>query len=143
MKLGLKKSFEIEITDSLVNSFAELSGDFNPLHTNKDYAISNGFGNKVCHGMLLGSFFSQLIGMYLPGKNALYFSQSMNFINPCLVRNNRQHTNTKTDIKYCSNHLILAQTVPPVRRSSPRRSGPCTPRASPCGRPRWRPAKSR
>ena len=29
MKLGLKKSFEIEITDSLVNSFAELSGDFN------------------------------------------------------------------------------------------------------------------
>ena len=85
MKLGLKKSFEIEITDSLVNSFAELSGDFNPLHTNKDYAISNGFGNKVCHGMLLGSFFSQLIGMYLPGKNALYFSQSMNFINPCLV----------------------------------------------------------
>ena len=46
MKLGLKKSFEIEITDSLVNSFAELSGDFNPLHTNKDYAISNGFENN-------------------------------------------------------------------------------------------------
>ena len=85
IKIGLKKSFEIEITDSLIKSFSELSGDFNPLHTDKEYAISNGFGNKVCHGMLLGSFFSQLIGMYLPGKNALYFSQSMNFINPCLV----------------------------------------------------------
>ena len=85
IKIGLKKSFEIEITDSLIKSFSELSGDFNPLHTDKEYAISNGFGNKVCHGMLLGSFFSQLIGMYLPGKNALYFSQSLNFINPCLV----------------------------------------------------------
>ena len=85
MKLGLKKSFEIEITDSLVNSFAELSGDFNPLHTNKDYAISNGFENKICHGMLLGSFFSQLIGMYLPGKHALYLSQSVEFRNPCFI----------------------------------------------------------
>ena len=88
MKLGLKKSFEIEITDSLVNSFAELSGDFNPLHTNKDYAISNGFENKICHGMLLGSFFSQLIGMYLPGKNSLYFSQTLNFRNPCFIDDN-------------------------------------------------------
>ena len=69
IKIGLKKSFEIEITDSLIKSFSELSGDFNPLHTDKEYAISNGFGNKVCHGMLLGSFFSQLIGMYLPGNN--------------------------------------------------------------------------
>ena len=85
MKLGLKKSFEIEITDSLVNSFAELSGDFNPLHTNKDYAISNGFGNKVCHGMLLASLFSRLTGMYLPGKGSLFFSQSLNFISPAFI----------------------------------------------------------
>jgi len=35
--------------------------------------------------MLLASFFSRLIGMYLPGKNALYFSQNLNFVNPCFI----------------------------------------------------------
>jgi acyl dehydratase len=35
--------------------------------------------------MLLGSFFSRLVGMYLPGKNALYFSQTLNFQAPCFA----------------------------------------------------------
>ena len=32
--------------------------------------------------------FSQLIGMYLPGKNSLYFSQTLNFRNPCFIDDN-------------------------------------------------------
>ncbi len=85
IEIGLKKSFNVHMTDSLLNSFSKLSGDFNPLHNDEEYAVSHGFDNKVCHGMLLSSFLSQLIGMHLPGKNALYFSQSLNFMNPCLV----------------------------------------------------------
>ena len=65
--------------------FAKLSGDFNPLHMDEDYALNTNFEKRVCHGMLLASFFSQLVGMYLPGKNSLYFSQSLNFRNPCFV----------------------------------------------------------
>ena len=38
--------------------------------------------------MLLASFFSQLVGMYLPGKNSLYFSQTLNFRNPCFIDDN-------------------------------------------------------
>jgi len=85
IEIGLKKSFEIKITEDMLNSFSELSGDFNPLHMDKEYANSTGFDERVCNGMLLASFFSRLIGMHLPGKNALYFSQSLNFVNPCLL----------------------------------------------------------
>ena len=35
--------------------------------------------------MLLGSFLSRVDGMYLPGKHALYFSQSIEFRNPCFI----------------------------------------------------------
>jgi len=35
--------------------------------------------------MLLASFFSRLVGMHLPGKNSLYFSQTLNFRNPCFI----------------------------------------------------------
>ena len=83
--VGQKVTFSEKIDESLLVDFAKLSGDFNPLHMDEDYALNTNFEKRVCHGMLLASFFSQLVGMYLPGKNSLYFSQSLNFRNPCFV----------------------------------------------------------
>ena len=83
--VGQKVVFSEKIDESLLTDFAKLSGDFNPLHMDEDYALNTNFEKRVCHGMLLASFFSQLVGMYLPGKNSLYFSQSLNFRNPCFV----------------------------------------------------------
>jgi acyl dehydratase len=85
IEIGQKKNFEIVVTESLVNTFADISGDYNPLHVDENYANSTNFKHRVCHGMLLASFFSRLVGMYLPGKNALYFSQSLKFIAPCFI----------------------------------------------------------
>jgi 3-hydroxybutyryl-CoA dehydratase len=86
--VGQKANFLKKIDEALVNNFAKLSGDFNPLHMDEEYASTTNFGKRVCHGMLLASFFSQLVGMYLPGKNSLYFSQTLNFRNPCFVDDN-------------------------------------------------------
>ena len=83
--IGQKRKFSVKITESLVNEFAKISGDYNPLHMDEQYAESTKFGKRVCHGMLLGSFFSKMVGMYLPGKNALYFSQAMDFRLPCFI----------------------------------------------------------
>ena len=85
IEIGLTKQFQITITETMVDDFAKLSGDFNPLHTDSEYAVSSGFHGRVCHGMLLGSFFSRLIGMYLPGKHALHFSQSLKFVNSSTI----------------------------------------------------------
>ena len=83
--IGTKKKFNVTISEEMVNDFAKLSGDYNPLHMNKEYAASTSFKKRVVHGMLLASFLSRMDGMYLPGKHALYFSQSLNFVNPCFV----------------------------------------------------------
>ena len=85
IKIGLKRNFQVTITESMLNDFAKLSGDFSPLHMDQEYAASTSFKKRVVHGMLLASFFSRIDGMYLPGKHALYFSQSLNFVNPCFV----------------------------------------------------------
>jgi len=85
MKIGQKKNFSLIITKSLIDDFAKISGDYNPLHMDDEYASNTTFEKRVCHGMLLSSFFSKLIGMYLPGKNALYFSQSLQFKSPCFI----------------------------------------------------------
>ena len=85
IEIGLTKQFQIAITESMIDDFAKISGDYNPLHMDEKFAQSRDFKNRVCHGMLLGSLFSRLIGMYVPGKYGLYFSQTLNFVNPTIV----------------------------------------------------------
>jgi acyl dehydratase len=58
-----------------VAAFAAISGDFSPLHMDDEYARGTEFGGRVVHGLLVGSLFSQLVGMHLPGKQALYLGQ--------------------------------------------------------------------
>jgi acyl dehydratase len=83
--IGYSKKFTVKINSKMLDDFAALSGDYNPLHMDSGYAEKTQFKKQVCHGMLLTSFFSRLIGMYIPGKNALYFSQTINFRSPCFV----------------------------------------------------------
>ena len=85
ISIGQQESFMIKITASMVEKFSNLSGDLNPLHMDNEFAESSSFKKRIVHGMLLSSFFSQLIGMKLPGKNALYFSQTLNFRSPCYI----------------------------------------------------------
>ena len=83
--IGQKESFRVKITESMVETFGNFSGDLNPLHLDIKFAESSSFKKRVVHGMLLSTFFSQLVGMHLPGKNALYFSQTLNFRAPCYI----------------------------------------------------------
>jgi len=85
IEIGMQKSFKIFISEDMLADFAKLSGDDNPLHMNEEYASSTSFKKRVCSGMFLSSFFSTLVGMYLPGKHALHISQSLNFVNPCFI----------------------------------------------------------
>ena len=85
LHIGQKAEFLEIISESRVQEFAKLSGDFNPHHMDEEYAKKTKYEKRICHGMLLASFFSKLVGMYLPGKNALYFSQNLNFVGPCFI----------------------------------------------------------
>ena len=68
-----------------VLAFAALSGDYSPLHVDPVYAASTELGAQVVHGILLASLFSQLVGMRVPGKHALYLGQDLTFRRPVLV----------------------------------------------------------
>ena len=85
IKIGQSKKFQVIITESMVNDFAKISGDFSPIHMDEEYAKTTTFKKRVVHGMLLASFLSRIDGMYLPGKHALYFSQNIEFRNPCFI----------------------------------------------------------
>ena len=85
IELGMQKSFKVDISKNMLDVFGRDTGDYNPLHMSEEYASSTSFKKRVCSGMFLSSFFSRIVGMYLPGKHALHISQSLNFVNPCFI----------------------------------------------------------
>jgi 3-hydroxybutyryl-CoA dehydratase len=82
---GLRKTFRVNISESMVNEFAKLTGDYAPMHMDEEHARKTDFKHRICHGMLIVSFFSRLIGMHLPGENGLLLSYSANHLLPCFL----------------------------------------------------------
>ena len=110
IKIGQTVKFAEKITQTRLDDFAKLSGDYNPLHMDANYAANTRFEKQVCHGMLLASFFSKLVGMYMPGKNALYFSQTLNFQAPCYIEDEVTIQGEVTD-KSDSTRIITIKTL--------------------------------
>jgi 3-hydroxybutyryl-CoA dehydratase len=53
---------EVEITQAGIDAYAEVAGDFNPIHVDPEYAAQTPFGGTVAHGFYVLSFGSVLLG---------------------------------------------------------------------------------
>ncbi|MDD2710547.1 MAG: MaoC family dehydratase [Verrucomicrobiae bacterium] len=82
---GLTRTFEVPLTEALLDQFAACSGDINPLHMDAEEARRRGFEGRVAHGMLLGALLSRLVGCHLPGRNALLLASQFKFNRPCVA----------------------------------------------------------
>lgn len=72
LKIGMTEEFCVKMTEEMQADFRKITGDINPMHSSKEFAKQRGFSDKLVFGMLTASFFSKLVGVYLPGKNCLF-----------------------------------------------------------------------
>jgi 3-hydroxybutyryl-CoA dehydratase len=70
------------VQDAEVDAFARLSGDLNPLHTDRTFALQKGFPDRVVHGAFLAALVSRFVGMELPGRRSLLLSLKLDFAAP-------------------------------------------------------------
>jgi acyl dehydratase len=82
---GRQAVVDFSVDAQQMRQFAELSGDFNPLHTDDAHARAKGFDGAVVYGALLVAKVSQLIGMQLPGRDGVWASVSLDFRKPLYV----------------------------------------------------------
>ncbi len=82
LTVGQKASFSKKITERDVATFAEISGDRNPLHLDANYAQGTRFGARIAHGAFTFGVISAALGMELPGPGTVYMSQSLKFSRP-------------------------------------------------------------
>lgn len=85
LAIGQQEEIVRTVTAEDVAAFARLSGDFNALHLDEQFAARTSFRRPVAHGFLQASLLSTLVGMKLPGEGALYLSQSIEFTRPVFV----------------------------------------------------------
>ena len=85
LKVGLDAQFETTIGEDAMRRFVEISGDVNPLHMDDAFARNRGFPGRVVFGMLASSFYSKLVGVYLPGKFALLHGIDVEMKAPAFV----------------------------------------------------------
>jgi len=76
--------FRVDVTPESALAFAELSGDWNPLHTNPAHAAGTSFRVPVLHGAFSAGLFSRMAGMHLPGTDCLLHSLQLRFVAPIL-----------------------------------------------------------
>lgn len=110
IKVGDIFSLERFIDEASVDKFADLSGDYNPLHMDEQYAKKTEFKERIVHGMLLASLFSNLVGMKCAGKGSLYLSQDLHF-KKALPMNNKVKVEGKVVTKIDSVKIIEMKTV--------------------------------
>lgn len=79
LEVGQTAEFSRQLTAELIDMFAAVSGDLNPVHLDQDYAETTAFGERIGHGIWVASLISAALAMRLPGPGAIYRSQQIRF----------------------------------------------------------------
>jgi len=85
IELGMSASLDTVVTERDIISFANITGDRNPVHLDAGYAATTSFKGRISHGMLTASYISAVFGMRLPGPGAIYVAQTLNFRRPVWI----------------------------------------------------------
>jgi 3-hydroxybutyryl-CoA dehydratase len=85
LKVGDSAQFSKTITETDINDFAKLTGDFNPVHLDQAYAEKTIFKGRIAHGLLSVGLLSSILGNILPGHGTIYLSQEVKFLAPVRI----------------------------------------------------------
>jgi acyl dehydratase len=75
----------LTLTEEHVKTFAELTGDYNPLHFDEDFVEKTKFKKLVVQGGLTTGLIHALVAMDMPGPGTVFLSQNWNFTAPVFI----------------------------------------------------------
>jgi len=85
LKIGDTASLKKTISDEDVRTFAQISGDHNPVHLDDAFAEGTIFKHRIAHGALTSALISAVLGQILPGPGTIYLSQTLKYKAPVYI----------------------------------------------------------
>ena len=107
LEIGQSHETVHEITADDIQRFAEVSGDFNPLHMSDEYAATTMFEKRIAHGALTASYISGILGNDLPGPGSIFVGLNMRFRRPVYIGSHVTVKVEVTEMKERGNRVTL------------------------------------
>ena len=85
VSVGQKAKRSIRLTADHVKTFADLSGDYNPLHFDESFVAKTKFKKLVVQGGLTTGLLHALVAMDMPGPGTVFLSQDWKFTSPVFI----------------------------------------------------------
>jgi len=85
LSLGMFAETSMVVSAEKIETFAKLTGDYNPIHMDAEYAATTPFGKRIAHGALSASLISAILGNDLPGPGAIFTELNMRFRKPAFI----------------------------------------------------------
>jgi acyl dehydratase len=85
LHVGQTATRQLTLTAEHVRKYAEISGDYNPLHFDEAFTAGTKFGRLVVQGGLTTGLLHALVAMDLPGPGTVFLSQDWKFTAPVYI----------------------------------------------------------
>lgn len=107
----MKKEFSTtkRFTNEDVELYAKLTGDYNPVHFDLEFAKNTIFGKPIVHGPLVLTFVTTLFATDLPGPGTVYLAHDVKYLKPVYI--NDEITATLKVIEITEKNHILISTI--------------------------------
>ena len=85
LAVGQKAYREMEVTEGMVRAYAEITGDYNPLHFDAEFAGRTRFGRLIAQGGITTGLLHALVAMDMPGAGSVFVDQKWSFPRPVYI----------------------------------------------------------
>ncbi|CBL46953.1 MaoC-like dehydratase [gamma proteobacterium HdN1] len=82
LSVGDSASFSRTLTQEDILLYAYVSGDYNPVHIDEEYAKTTQYKGTIAHGMFYAAMLSAAVASSLPGPGSILLSQEFRLRNP-------------------------------------------------------------
>jgi len=84
IQIGDKATFSKTMTEADIFAFSAITGDFNPIHVNVEFAKESIFKQRVVHGMLTAGLIDSTL-TNIGGAGNIHLSQFVKFMAPVFI----------------------------------------------------------
>jgi acyl dehydratase len=99
------------VTEFMHRAFKEMTGDISPIHLSANYAKEKGFKDVLVYGMLTASFYSTLVGVYLPGKYGIFQKCDISFNKPVYIGDTLSVSGKISDIHHVLKRITIKAEI--------------------------------
>ena len=119
LQVGDEFRHKYSYTQADVDTFARVSGDTNPLHTDPAAGAASPFGRNIMHGFLGAAVFTKIFGALWYADGHVYMSQSLKWIKPMFVDTEYEAVIKVKEIFPEKNRILYECTVTDVVTAVP------------------------